>query len=317
VDALPAVGSRPRGGAQRPQHQGDDPARQRGRFDPHLAPRPPARHGGRLPVPRFGAGAGPVPLLPGRRQVHREEDRGDALAARQGRFDGLPAGAERQGGARRPARPSDGGLGGADQVQVRRSGAAAEEGRGRAPDRRDDPPCPRLPSPGAERAPLPAGEEGRRPRFRSAGAAGGSFRYRSSGRTRPSSDSCGRTTSTRPRRPGFPTRSSRRWGVSCRRRGDESRSSSCSGSSSARGDPLQGKAAGQGPRLLREGADPDPRVLPVDAEDEIGPLPAGPAEHPDGVARGGGRLPRGPGRSEALPRDPLRPGPLEGDASSP
>ncbi len=53
------------------------------------------------------------------------------------------------------------------------------------------------------------------------------FRYQPGRvRTRPSSGSCGPTTSTRPPRPGSPTRSSRRWGGSCRRRGGGSRSSS-------------------------------------------------------------------------------------------
>ena len=315
MDALPAVGPGARGGAQRPQHQGDDPARRSGRLDPHGAPRPPARRRGRLPVPRVDAGAGPVPLLPGGRQVHREEDRGDALAARQGRFDGLPAGAERQGGARGAARPADGGLGRADQVQVRRPGRAAEEGRGGCPDRRGDPARPRLPSPGAKRAPLPAGEEIRRPRLRGAGAAGGAVPL-PAGRGEPGRRAVHADVLPPRRLRGPALRRGPRGGGAVPAGGGEPEAVLLPEAEAHRrgGDPVQGAAAGQGPRLLREGADPDPRVLPVDAEDEIGHLPAGPPEHPAGVARRGGRVPRGPGGGGPLPRDPRRPGPLEGDA---
>ena len=227
VDALPAVGPGPRGGAQRPQHQGDDPARRRGRLDPHGAPRPPARRGGRLPVPRVGAGAGPVPLLPGRRQVHREEDRGRCARGtpRSARRSTCWSRTSRRGaGGCATCRRRSGGRGSSTSATTWRScGRRAWWGPG--PSRRSGTSSTTFSGCGTSsttcRGRKPTSSASRcRSGWRSGSATG------RSGRTRPSSGSCGRTTSTRPPRRGSPTRSSRRWGGSCRRRGAGSRSSS-------------------------------------------------------------------------------------------
>jgi len=124
------------------------------------------------------------------------------------------------------ARSADGGLGGADQVQVRGSVELRKKGVRGAPTVealrhvldyllrvRNE-----LHYLQGKKADVLGFEV--QERLRSGSGIG------LSGRTRPSNGSCGRTTSTRPPRPGSPTRSSRRWGDSCRRRGAGSRSSS-------------------------------------------------------------------------------------------